>query len=149
MFTNRLVKSASILCLMVGIPSYGYACRCIEPASTALAYQQADIVLLGKVLTINGDINKDGGAIAKIDVLKSWKQTIETQVDVVTKTTCAYNFKIGEEYLLFLRKNKQTNELTTERCKGNLPVTEAKHALEWLEQHTKIIDNPQGSRLKD
>lgn len=140
---NSLFKSTSILWLMVVLPSHSYACRCLDLASTASAYQQADVVLLGRVSDVNGDINKDGGVIAKINVLKSWKQSVKMQVDISTKTTCAYDFKIGEEYLLFLRKNKQTNDLTTERCKGNLSNTKAKHALEWLEHHTKTIDNPQ------
>ena len=135
-----LLKSVCFLLLLWVLPSYGYACRCAGFISPAVAYQRADVVLWGKVLAVKGDINTEQGAIAKISVLKLWKKSVGKEVEVLTRTTCAYDFKIGDEYLLFLNKTADIKFFTTGICSGNLQITNAEKAFNWLKLHAKLID---------
>jgi hypothetical protein len=138
----NLSKSACLLLLLWLVPFYSHACRC-GSISPSTAYHQADVVLWGKVLTVKGNINTEAGATARISVLKLWKRGVANanEVEVLTRTTCAYDFKIGEEYLLFLNKDSHTDQFTTGICNGNLPIANAKNALKWLNFHSKTINN--------
>jgi len=119
--------------LPLGIPSQGFACRCAGSISPAAAYRQADIVVMGKVLAVTGDINKEG-ATARISVSKAWKKPIPSEVVVSTTTTCAFDFQTGEEYLLYLREAADGNGYTSRKCVGNLPSCKAEKALDWLKK---------------
>jgi len=130
---NFFIKLACVL-LLLALPSYALACRCPGQISPESAYQRADVVLCGKVLTVKGDIDKEG-ATARIRVLKVWKKRVQSEVDVFTSTTCAFVFRTGEEYLLYLYETPEGKYYSTKKCIGNLPISKAKKALNWLERN--------------
>lgn len=134
---NKRFFDRRVVCLgmlILGLPLDSFACRCVESMSPATAYQQAQVVISGRVLSVAGDINQDG-ATARIQVLKSWKKSAPQAVAVSTRTTCAFDFHAGEEYLLYVQETAGAFSYTTKRCVGNLPLSQANKALEWLSKH--------------
>lgn len=121
------------------LPTVGFACRCPGSISPIAAYKQADIVLWGKVMAVKGDINKEG-ATARISVSKVWKKKIRNEVSVLTATTCAFEFQLNEEYLLYLYESPDGKYYTTKKCVGNLPISQAEKALDWLKRHGMPMD---------
>ena len=124
-------KQTCLIMLLLGLPAVSLACRCPDSISPTTAYQQADIVLLGKVMAVEGDINREG-ATARISVSEVWKKKIQHEVSVSTATTCAFEFKLNEEYLLYLRESPDGKHYTTKKCVGNLPISEAGDVLNKL-----------------
>jgi hypothetical protein len=88
----------------------------------------------GKVLAVNGDINKDG-AMARVRVLRVWKKKVKGELEVWTRTTCAYEFHVGEEYLIYLQQTADGEHYSTRKCDGNLKFVEASNAIKWLERY--------------
>ncbi len=111
------------------------ACRCVEPTSTAKAYRSADIVVQATVQSVDGVGDAPGGARARLRVGQAWKADVAAEVDVQTSTTCAFDFKAGQEYLLYLRREHAAAPLTTRICMGNLPAAQADRALQWLRRN--------------
>src|ERR1044071_5175870 len=110
------------LALLLAYPATALACRCVPNISPALAYRNADVVVRAKVLAVRasgGDITKDG-ASARITVAKAWKGDIAGDVEVSTRTTCAFPFEEGADYLLYLRKAPDGGAgFVTNKCFGN------------------------------
>ncbi len=111
------------------------ACRCVEPASTATAYRRADVVVRARVQSVEGEGEAPGGALAHLLVDQAWKTDVPAAVDVKTSTTCAFDFKPGQDYLLYLLRDRQAGQLTTRICMGNLPASQADSALQWMHKH--------------
>ena len=125
--------------LLLGLPVVSFACRCPDSISPTTAYRQADIVLLGKVMAVEGDINREG-ATARISVSEVWKKKIQHEINVSTATTCAFEFKLHEEYLLYLHVSPDGEHYTTKKCVGNLPISEAKDALDRLKHQGTAME---------
>jgi len=138
---KNLVLFGIVFCmLLLTFPSNTLACRCITSVSPEIAYQQADAVIQGTVVSIGGDFYREGGATAKIQVLKAWKKDVHGLLDVSTATTCAYDFQVGDEILLYLKLSEDGKHYTTRKCVGNLPICKAKESLKWLEQNGALMD---------
>ena len=128
------IKAVCALFLLFALPAAGIACRCAGPISPSTAYQRAQAVVVGKVLDLKGDRDKEG-ATARIAVSRAWKQRVDAEVEVFTSTTCAFDFQVGEEYLLYLYESPKTKGYTTKKCLGNQTVVQAGKSLAWLERH--------------
>lgn len=131
-----------VLVALLGLPSLAFACRCAGPVPPATAYRNAQVVVQGKILAVKGDINKEG-ATARVEVSKAWKKKIKSELEVSTRTTCAYEFHVGEEYLIYLQQTADGGHYSTKKCVGNVKSAEAGNALTWLERHgaPQDVDN--------
>lgn len=139
--------------MLITLAQNSYACRCNHLISIENAYSQADIVLIGKVITLKGSPYIKGGAKAYIDVDKSWKKSTPISVKVLTSTTCAFDFKVGSQYLLYLYKVKDNDHYIARACQGNTLLSEAESDLQWLkknaDQANKIINSEDQVKLID
>ena len=116
--------------------SFSFACRCNGDITPKKAYEGVDVVLLGKVTSIFGNPFQKGGEKVKIIVFKSWKASVSEVITVFSSTSCAFNFQMGEEYLLYLTQNKDTGSYRTSVCGGNVLGSDAKDNLDWLKKNT-------------
>ena len=130
--SKTLLTSTLFLSFMVLNPAIGWACRCKNPATTSAAYSKADIVVYGHVDSLTGDINTQSGSVAAITVSDAWKGEVPRQIKLNNQTTCAYDFKVGQYYLVFLNKTATKGELETTICSGNLSVGDVGSAKQWL-----------------
>ena len=114
--------------LTVG-PGAAIACRCTEPGPHQ-AYRAAESVVYGKVLS--EERGNDGTDISYVfEVAESWKLPVASQITIHTGTTCALEAKVGERYVLFLRRNAQSI-YETATCMGNRPEARSSALLKFL-----------------
>ena len=128
------------LLVLVAALQPALACRCLEPASTAKAYRSADIVVRAKVQSVDGVGDAPGGARAHLLVEQAWKADVAAEIDVKTSTTCAFDFQAGQDYLLYLSRDRQADQLTTRMCVGNQPAARADNALQWMHKHGRSAE---------
>jgi hypothetical protein len=126
------------ICLLLALPALSFACRCAGSLSPADAYHLADVVLLGKTTAVSGDINQEG-LTAIVRVVQVWKQPVSPEIVISTTTTCAFSFRVNQDYLLYLSKDPQNGRYTTKACVGNQPIEAAEKALQWLKTHGKLV----------
>lgn len=117
------------------------ACRCTEP-SAAAAYRGADAVVQARVVAVSGDPEAEGGAVVRLTVDRSWKSSTAAQIDVATRSTCAYPFAVGQDLLVYLTRAGGAAPWFTQRCRGNRPLAEAAGALGWLARHGRPAASP-------
>ena len=86
--------------LLIG---FAYPCSCLEPPPPEEAYEDADVVLSGKV--INMDLDDSGYYFeVSIQTIDVWKGDVLDEVIILTETSsdaCGYNFQINNEYLIY------------------------------------------------
>jgi len=119
--------------LWLCLPRDAIACRCAGALSPRAAYQRAPVVVRAEVRSVTGDINK-AGVTATLRVSQAWKKRVSREVTVFTNTTCAFVFRPGTEYLLYLYETPAEGYYTA-RCLGNLPITAANQSLAWLDRY--------------
>jgi hypothetical protein len=132
--TKGFARIAVLLVLALGAGPV-LACRCLEPASTAVAYGRAHAVVRAAVLSVDGVGDSPGGARARLRVEEAWKADVAGEIVVSTSTTCAFDFQPGNEYLLYLYPGPGAGEWTTRICMGNCLTANAERALRWLRAH--------------
>ena len=93
---------ANILFISVLI-GFAYPCSCLEPPSPEEAYEEADVVLSGKVL--NMDLDESGYYFeVSIQTIDVWKGDVLDEIIILTETSsdaCGYEFQINNEYLIY------------------------------------------------
>jgi MacB-like periplasmic core domain len=120
----------------IAVPA-ALACRCREPGSTSKAYRDAQLVVRATVLSVEGEGDSPTGARARLRIEEAWKVETKAELVVTTRTTCAFDFEAGTEYLVYLTRPSVRSEWTTQICRGNLPVTKADSAVAWLRANAK------------
>lgn len=118
-----------------------HACRCIAPKTPEQAFARADAVVLGEVVDVDGNFEAEGGAIATLKVRNAWKADVPATLRVETRTTCAFDFRAGATYLVYLSRSGSRTAYTTTICDGNLPVGRAGTALDWLSRKNPASAN--------
>jgi hypothetical protein len=120
----------------IAVPS-AWACRCREPGSTSKAYRDAQLVVRATVVSVEGEGDSPTGARARLRIEEAWKLETKAELVVTTRTTCAFHFEAGKEYLVYLTRSSVRDEWTTQICRGNLPVTQAGAPVAWLRANAK------------
>jgi hypothetical protein len=131
----RLVIGFSALLLLL-IPSPSWACSCSIP-STQTAFDQADAVLIGKVvrLSLVGDVARRTSGTVRIEVaasevLKGVGNPGSRWVGygAAFDSACGYYFRVGHQYLIFAARtprppdtNAPPNSLVISLCGGTEP----------------------------
>src|SRR5512145_19756 len=120
MKTKILVLVPAVVAAMatlVDLPSAD-GCSCVRTPPPAQAFERADAVLMGKVLSI-----KDGPTpyhvTAKIEASKIWKGEKNFSTAILTTkdlgAMCGFYFQVGKTYLIYAYKN-QDGWLETNNC---------------------------------
>lgn len=134
-FVASLLVAVAVAEGMVVAPTV-HACRCLEPSSAASAYKAADVVALGKVVSVTAQPEAERTAIT-LHVTEAWKADLPRSIQIVTGTTCAFPFERDGRYLLFLLRGSDSR-FVTERCMGNRALAQAHAFRAWLEKHGKV-----------
>jgi hypothetical protein len=131
------VCSKLILILFVVLTAAisAYPCRCV-PASLRTYYRRAEAVVTAKVISVSTSVEGDRLTTAKLELIDVWKKALPKQIEVITGTSCVYNFQVGEKHLLYLQ-NAPAGKFSTMRCQGNLPLNKAQKSLNWLKRYGK------------
>jgi len=119
-------KTFLLLLISLFLTTKTFACSCIfikEPLSVKVekAYNQADLILSGKVIEIK-IVNKArmkssaDPIIYKFEVVSTIKGKIKKEVLEITSETsgasCGYKFELGESYLVYARKSTHFTKMT-------------------------------------
>ncbi|MFE8700017.1 hypothetical protein ACFYKX_05190 [Cytobacillus sp. FJAT-54145] len=146
-----------LLCLCLGLifltiaPSTGYACSCAGPSSVIEELEHSKAVFTGIVLDIRERKSFEGYVTKKVlfDVSLSWKGVSESQIIIVTGQgggDCGFEFRIGEEYLVYANKSPLYGEneaLSTGICDRTTEISVAAEDILILgkgETPNKVVD---------
>jgi len=133
MLVRGLLGSAALVLVIVSTEAK--ACRCAGPHTPQTAYNTADGVAVADVVEVEGNFEAPGGALATVQVSKAWKAKLPPRFKVETRTTCAYDLRAGQTYLLYVTRSTGRAPYATTICRGNLLMRDASRALEWLDRH--------------
>jgi len=130
----KKILPISIFILLLLTETTVLACRC-NPPDVARAWKDASLVVRVKVDDVI-ILPSGEGSSAIVTVAASWKKDSPKRLVVSSFTNCAFNWKAGKEYVLFLRK--ESNGLySSDRCMGNRPGNDL-DAIKWLDQHGQV-----------
>lgn len=119
-------------------------------------FEIADIVFVGEVESVTYDsidiktvdslgtilsIDKHPIELAKIKVQLVYKGKIYGQVTFTGTYFNEYPFRVGEKYLIFGRKYKETGTFVTNWCNGTNKLINSKQNIEWLEYRQSLAAN--------
>ena len=125
------------------------ACRCAADLSPTAAYQRAEAVVIGEVSAVKAD-SEPGSSTATITISHAWKKAVSREIRVHTSTTCAYAFREGQQFVLYLYPSRSAGYYTS-HCVGNATLAEGGKKIAWLKRNgavssVKDADVPRGSR---
>lgn len=143
MSTRRTLSTILVAAIIPLAATGAHACRCAGPLTPQGAFTQADAVVFAEVLAVEGNFKAEGGAIATLKTNKAWKAGVPATLRVETRTTCAFDFRTGETYLVYLARSRGRAPYSTTICRGNLRAGEAGAVLEWLGRHAKPVAGDQ------
>jgi hypothetical protein len=129
-----LIKISCLLMLLMIFPSVALACRCAGPTSPSAAYKRAHVVVVGKVAKIVSKSETD--STATIIVSQVWKENMAHEITVSTSTTCAFDFVVGDNYILYLYKAPDGGYYTS-RCVGNSLFSKGTNIITWLKRNAR------------
>jgi hypothetical protein len=128
-------KSILVLFVVLTAAFAAFPCSCV-PASLKTYYKRADAVVTAKVISVSNSTEGEVTTTAELDVIDVWKLGLPKQIEVMTGSSCAYDFQVGEKHLLYLQKT-QADKFSTMQCQGNLSLNKAQKSLKWLKRYGK------------
>jgi hypothetical protein len=134
---------AGLLTLLycVLLPFRMFACDCGDPGPPCRAFANTPTVFAGRVVKIatislkapSGDIYKD--RLILFEVKLSYRGSAGKAAEVVTGsggTDCGYDFREGEDYLVYAYPHPESGKLYTGICQRTRPISEAGDDLDYL-----------------
>jgi hypothetical protein len=112
-----------------------FPCTCVS-ASLKTYYKRADAVVVAKVISVSNLTEGEVSITAKLEIIDAWKKMLPKQIEVISGSSCMYNFQVGEKHLLYLQK-AEANRFSTIQCQGNLPFDKSRNSLNWLKRYGK------------
>src|SRR5436309_1020693 len=130
MLTPAIAIALAFACMALVMPSTAEACSCTGPATPQDAFQGADVVFSGKVLSVTptqfgSGANAYMGNAVLFDVIDTWKGTSNPQVLVSTGSgdaDCGYGFIAGNDYLVYTYSRAQTLSFSIFGISLDLPL---------------------------
>ena len=103
------VVAAMSLCLWAGVASDATACSCAAPGPACFAVTYTDAVFVGRVTASTSEV--------EFEVEQAFKGVETGRITVQNRPdTCAFNFTIGERYIVYAGRDRTTGELDTSKC---------------------------------
>jgi len=107
------------------------ACTCGRSNSPCAVYQSADAVFLATAEEIADSENKYGGKLnLKID--EAFKGISSTRETVFNGGMCSFHFTPGKKYLVYAKRDKETNLLRVHLCSRTTSLENAAPDLEFI-----------------
>lgn len=132
-------------------------CVCPEHAPTCQGYWDATTVFAGVVTRISsvpgetraGEHEKRTRSelLIRFTVENNYRDSLGSEVWVSTGLgggDCGFRFRLGERYLVYANRSKETEKLSTSICTLTKLLTEAKEDLEYI---SRLSTEPPGTRL--
>ncbi len=107
------------------------ACKCRSSNSPCAVYQSADAVFLATAEEITKSENSYGSKI-KLKVDEAFKGISSAQETVLGAGVCDFHFTIGKKYLVYARRDKETNLLRVGLCSRTTSLENAAQDLEFV-----------------
>ncbi|CAM3954721.1 hypothetical protein COLU111180_16390 [Cohnella lubricantis] len=113
------------------------ACSCVG-GDAKERLERASAVFVGQVVDRGGRESFEHGDLREYTfrVEQAWKGVSGSPMTVYSydngEAACGYTFKEGETYLVFSYSNEEGDQLQTNLCSGNVPISEAGADLELL-----------------
>jgi len=100
------------------------ACDCV-PREIQDHFAAADIIATAKVRNLTD-------TKAELETIQMWKggKLKEFSVNANDSLPCGFKFTLGEKYLVFAKKEK--NSYVTNLCSGNRPLNDAGKDILWM-----------------
>ncbi len=111
-----ILTSAFVFIILIAASNEIFACTCSNSneATIEKSFRDSDAVIYGKVIDLSTDPNRDIQALFMVE--SSWKGVDHNKIIVRTDaTSCGINFKIGENYYLWL--DGRNDEFHTVPCR--------------------------------
>lgn len=156
--TFNHILFALVLLLLPSLASVARACTCGE-ISPCEAYAGASVVFVGRVTqtglkatsrsfpanAMSTTLTSGGVTSAQFKVEEAFLGVRVVRIDISGEgTTCDYEFKPGERYLVFAYKNSKTGTFHTNICSGTAPLAESNDRLKYLRA---VARQPPGGAL--
>lgn len=139
--TSRLLpiswRIMFIIALLAGMftapPPAFAACTCGTIDAPPAAYQNADAVFVGTVLSEfdYGRLSYAADQEIEFAVRRSWRGLISSRALVLSGGPCYYLFDAGTEYLVYAYEDNE-GVLRTDTCTRTVPLAEAAQDLDYL-----------------
>ncbi len=107
------------------------ACTCSSSNSPCAVYQSVDAVFLATAEDITKSENSYGSKI-KLKVDEAFKGVSSAQETVLGAGVCDFHFTIGKKYLVYARRDKETNLLRVRLCSRTTLLENAAQDLEFI-----------------
>lgn len=126
-----VITVIAVVMAMAGIPP-AHSCSCAPAPPPAQAFQGAEAVLMGKVISID-----DGPGpylvTATLQVARIWKGEKNFLQQIVTTggAMCGFYFQVGKSYVIYAYKN-QGGQLETNNCTRSASTDRAAADLMYL-----------------
>jgi len=123
------------------VPGPMMACTCAAPATAAEALQRSVAVFSGKVTAVHRPlwdrlgVSHTGRHRVTFAVLKSWKGSPVSNMDVITRLTgeaCGFPFQANREYLVYVVSEPE--DLQTGICTGTKNISDAVLEMKQLDE---------------
>lgn len=116
---------------------HAYALSCADLGSPQEALEVFSGAVYGEIKQIKVDLKQDGWMGTKektrnilVEVERSWKTEVDSQVIVATDYTWGYEFKKGEKYLIYIIESD--GEYSSSPCSQTLEMDTLSEAEEWF-----------------
>ncbi|WLR42564.1 hypothetical protein LC087_18060 [Bacillus carboniphilus] len=98
-------------------PVVSNACSCVESQGVEESLEQSDALFSGKVVDIKEKqgVNKFPSKSVLLEVSNTWKGVNQSQIIITTglsDSDCGFNFKVGQEYLVYAHESDMYGEKT-------------------------------------
>src|SRR5262245_30846592 len=137
----KLLGIGSLVLTLLPFSDTAFACSCAKAPTPCQAYGQAEAVFIGTPKEVSGIELKDKiensayrYRIFRFSVDQAFSGVNGSQISVMTgrgSGDCGYDFKIGEQYLVYAYRHYQKKEMfSTSICSRTRPVRNADEDLE-------------------
>jgi hypothetical protein len=142
-FLKKTMNLLAFICIGIFIigsfPSIASACSCAELPSVEEQLERSKAVFSGKVIDIEDSRGLNGSTTKSVlfEVTNTWKGVEQSQIIITTGQDdgdCGYNFKKGEEYLVYANESTMygKNSLVTTICDRTRMLSSSEGDLEIL-----------------
>ncbi|KGE17293.1 hypothetical protein [Paenibacillus wynnii] len=111
------------------------ALSCVEVGSPQEALEEYSGAVYGEVIQIRVDLKQEGFTGSKekiryilVDVERSWKTEVDSQIILATDYTWGFDFKEGNKYLIYI--SEVAGELSSSPCSSTIEMNNLNQATE-------------------
>jgi hypothetical protein len=123
------------------LPNRASACDCGDPGPPCKAFAKTPVLFAGRVVKIatislkapSGDLYED--RLIAFEVERSYRGSVGKTAEVVTGSggsDCGYDFREGQQYLVYAYPHPESGKLYTGICQRTRPISESVDDLDYL-----------------